>query len=99
MNTSFDYTNLCSTIPDLTIGVKDGNLMYTQPEQLLNRRRCRCYHDRPTKTYEILIWQVKQKIHQTIPPASHHISKKAKLLNRRFREIIDSFFIAKETKR
>ncbi|KAJ2302010.1 hypothetical protein IWW52_007096, partial [Coemansia sp. RSA 2704] len=52
MNTEFDKGALDKSLPDLTIGVRDGNLMFTQPEQLLNRRRCRCYEKRAGRYHE-----------------------------------------------
>ncbi|KAJ2519451.1 hypothetical protein H4217_002680 [Coemansia sp. RSA 1939] len=45
MTVECDTTLLDFSLPDLTIGVKDGNLMYTRPEQLINRGKCSCFSD------------------------------------------------------
>ncbi|KAJ1740452.1 hypothetical protein LPJ78_000821 [Coemansia sp. RSA 989] len=53
MNIDFDKAALEKSLPDLTIAVKDGNLLYTRPEQLLNRKRCRCFERRGSRAQDL----------------------------------------------
>ncbi|KAJ2339253.1 hypothetical protein GGF43_006684, partial [Coemansia sp. RSA 2618] len=77
MNTEFDKSGLEKSLPNLAICVRDGNLTYTNPEQLL-RRQCRCFSKRQNRYPELAIKYVKNKVQQTLPPAGRRLFKTAK---------------------
>ncbi|KAJ2781993.1 hypothetical protein H4R18_002549 [Coemansia javaensis] len=97
MNIDFDSTALEMSLPDLTIGVRDGNLMYTQPEQIVNRRRCKCFERRSSRYYDVAVVLLKSKMHKAMPVASVRISKHVRKVNLLFRRKIESFFVPAPT--
>ncbi|KAJ1733415.1 hypothetical protein LPJ61_001574 [Coemansia biformis] len=72
--TSFDSSGLETSLPDLTIGVKDGNIMYTCPDQIINRKRCKCYERRAGRYYEEAAMFMKSRIHEIMPSTSMYRS-------------------------
>ncbi|KAJ2007123.1 hypothetical protein GGI04_001626 [Coemansia thaxteri] len=93
MSFAFGKTVFESSLPDLTIGVKDGNLMYTHPEQLLNRKRCRCYMTSSKGYKAYLINYLRYKLHLIVPPTSRRIATRARIINARIKTKLDAFFI------
>ncbi|KAJ2889640.1 hypothetical protein IWW38_004589 [Coemansia aciculifera] len=99
MLVEFEKAGFKSSLPDLTIGVRDGNLMYTQPEQLLNRRRCRCYDVHlPGEGLYLLKYikcRVRQSLQQGLKPTGRRFVARARSLNSQLMRKFDGFFIVK----
>ncbi|KAJ2029834.1 hypothetical protein IWW57_001470 [Coemansia sp. S610] len=83
------------SLPDLTIGVRDGNIMYTRPDQLLNRRRCRCYDAHAPGYSAYMFKYIKCRLQQSLHPTGRRLVTKARSLNSRMQRKLDGFFIVK----
>ncbi|KAJ2335136.1 hypothetical protein GGI00_001518 [Coemansia sp. RSA 2681] len=95
MLVGFEKDGFERSLPDLTIGVKDGNLLYTQPDQLLNRRRCRCYDVHSPKYGMYMIKYIKCRLQQSLQPAGRRFADKARSFNSQMLKKFDGFFIVK----
>ncbi|KAJ2687743.1 hypothetical protein H4R19_006613 [Coemansia spiralis] len=89
----FDSTPLDTSLPDLTIGVKDGNLMYTRPEQILNRKRCRCFERRASRYYGAAVLLIKSTFHNAMPASTIRFSRRMGQVGYALRGKADAFFV------
>ncbi|KAJ2419044.1 hypothetical protein IWW41_006179 [Coemansia sp. RSA 2522] len=93
INTEFDKSGLEKSLPCLTIYINDGNLTYTNPEQL-QRKRSRCFEKRSNRISEGALNYVKLKVQSVIPLVGWRMSKRVKQINSQLRAKIELFFVA-----